>query len=263
MPKVTISSSKGLEQTSGSGFAVSDVELVRSNESITPSGGSYLVTPEANTTSSLLNLHFILYAQDGGSYGVWFDDGVSGSDPGIGDAQIQVVLTTSDTKTEVAAAIATAINLGAPANADFEAVADGETVIVYALHAGAMTTTTTDLILAGDSTGTVVLTDGSDTGATVDEDVECSLLSVGTDVALMDLVTVLGNGSSVGQRKNLIFVGAASGEVNVGGEFASAGTTGLSLLSMATNSASHRAVASLVWDGTYWVVVHNVNVTAS
>jgi hypothetical protein len=267
MPQVTISSSKGLEQTSGSGFSVSDVELVRSNESITPSGGSYLVTCVADVGGSLDGKYFILYNQDGDSYGIWFDHGDSGTAaPGATaftatDNKVEVkTVANGNTAAQVATAIQGAIDGDATANLDFEVVDNSDgTITVYALHAGAMTTTTEN---AGDSGFTVALTDGSDTAATVDADVECSMLSVGSDVTDMDLVTVLGNGSTVGQRKNLIFVGAANGEVNVGGTFFSGGAPA-TLLSMNTNSVAHGAVASLVWSGSAWVVVHNVNVTAS
>ena len=263
MPQVTISSSKGLEQTSGSGFSVSDVELVRSNESITPSGGSYLVTCLENAASSLNNLYFILYAQDGESYGVWFNADGAGAEPVHGaDNGIEVTLTTTETAAQVATKTATAIDGDATANLDFEAIAVGAALTVHANYAGAMTTTTASAGTAIVAGFTVALTDGSDTAATVDADVECSMLSVGSDVVDKDLVAVLSNGSSVGQEKNLIFVGAADGEVNVGGTFFSGGAPA-TLLSMNTNSVAHGAVASLVWSGSAWVVVHNVNVTAS
>jgi len=264
MPQVTISSSSGLEQTSGSGFSISDVGLVRSNESITPVGASYLITCTADTAGSLNGTYFVIYAQDGDSYGVWFDNNNDGTPvpAGAGAATNQVEVNFADASsiTTVATAIQAAIDGDATASADFEVVDNGDgTLTVYTLQAGTMSDTTED---AGDSGFTIALTDGSSTAATIDADVETSLLTVGSDIAGMDLVTVLGNGSFVGQRKNLIFVGAASGEVNVGGTFLSAGSA-VSLLSMTTNTAAHRGVAGLVWNGTQWSVVHNVNVTAS
>jgi hypothetical protein len=266
MPQVTISASKGLEQTAGSGFTVSDVEMTRSNESITPSGASYLVTCVANVASSLNNLHFVLYDQAGNSYGIWFDADNAGSEPVVmaaaTDEQLEVDLTTNDTAADVATAIQGAIDADGTASADFEVVDNGDnTITVHALAAGAYTTTTED---AGDSGFTVALTNGSDTAATVDPDVECSLLAVGSDIADMDLVVTLGSGSVVGQRKNLVFAGVANGEVNVSGVFisgpAAASTT---LLSMTANTAAHSAVAGLVWNGSAWVLVHSVNVTAA
>ena len=264
MPQVVINASKGIEQTSGSGFTISGVELVRSTESITPSGGSYLVTVnDANVASSLNNLYFVLYNQAGDSYGIWLDANNAGAEPAEAtacDNQLEVDLTENDTAAEVATAIQDAIDNDAGGAADdFEVVDNGDdTITVYALAAGAMTDTTED---AGDSGFTVALTDGTDTGAALDADVECSMLSVGNDVIDMDLVSTLPNGSTVGQRKMIILAGVANGEVNVSGTFHD--TTAAELISLTTNTASHHGVASLIWGGSAWVVVHKVNVTVS
>jgi hypothetical protein len=267
MPKVTISSSKGLEQTSGSGFSVSDVELVRSNETVTPtSGASWEIVCKADSSSDLDGDYFHLYAQDGTSYGVWFEVDSSGTTVPAGatsgiDNQVAVEFAEGASAAVVAAAIVLAINTDATALYDFEAVDDGGgTFTVYVLFTGAMTTTTETG--APDAVTSVTLTDGSDAIEAIDEDIECSHLIVGNAVAVVELASLLADGSVVGQRKNLIFKGHATGEVNVGGSFSSAGSAA-SLLSMTAHSASHHGVAMLVWNGSAWTVVHNVNVTAS
>lgn len=266
MPQVTITSSKGLVQTSGSGFTVSDVELVRSNETVTPtSGASWEVVCKADSSSDLDGAYFHLYAQDGASYGVWFEVDSSGTTVPAGatsgiDNQIAVAFAEDATAATIATAIVSAINLDATASYDFEAVDDGGgTFTVYALFTGSMTTTTETPATGVTS---VTLTDGSDDVEAIDASIECSLLKVGNSVAAVELASLLDDGSVVGQRKNLIFKGHATGEVNVGGSFLSAGSSA-SLLSMASSTASTYAVASLVWNGSAWVVVHNVNVTAS
>ena len=265
MPQVTINAAQGLEQTSGSGFTISGVELIRSNESITPSGASYLVTCVADVTDSLDGTYFVIYAQGGDSYGIWIDTDDSGTAEPAGataaDNQLEVTtIATNDDAATVAAAIQGAIDGDAGGAADdFEVVDNGDdTITIYTLTAGAMTDTTED---AGDSGFTVALTDGTDTGAALDADLECSLLSVGSDVVDMDLVATLPNGSTVGQRKMIILAGVANGEVNVSGTFHDA--TAATLLSLTTNTVDHHGVASLIWGGSAWAVVNKVNITSS
>jgi hypothetical protein len=272
MPQVTISSSKGLVQTSGSGFTVSDVELVRSSESITPEGARYTISCLGNTfadaANSLDELYFVIYDNDGQSHGVWFDLTGSSSSP-ITTSDVDYVVEasptadTTHTATVIAGFVAAAINAHADASAEFEVVDNSDgTLTVYSVYAGEISH---DATAEGDSAFTITLTDaGSTDDATIDEDVECTVLNIASDVVdASPLVATLAAGSVVGQRKNLIFVGATAGEVSAGGSFLN-GSSAASLLSMTTNTATtHRAVASLVWNGTVWVVAHSLNVTAA
>lgn len=256
MPQVTISSSKGLEQTSGSGFSVSDVELVRSNESITPTGAVYTVTcinEDAHSTTTLLSKSFTIYDQNGASYGIYFD--VGATNPGVPgaisatDTKIEVELTAVMTATEVATAIAAAVEA---ASAEHECVEVAGVVSIYVLDAGAMTTDTED---AGDSEFTVTLVDGS--AGDLDADTEASLITIGNDVGTVVLQSVqLADGSSVGQRKNVMFAASStSATIDVGGNFRG----GLLLSSEATKPG----LATLVWDGTKWVAQTLINTSVA
>jgi len=263
MPKVTISSSKGLEQTSGSGFSVSDVELVRSSESITPTGGVYTVTcikEDTHTGGSLLSKSFTIYDQNGASYGIWFD--VGATDPAVPvaidatDSQIEVDISAAALASAVATALAAAIET---ASSEHECVVDGDDVLIYVLDSGAMTTDTED---DGDSEFTVSLVDGS--SGDLDEDVETSLITIGNDEATVVLQSVaLANGSTAGQRKNVMFaVSSTSATMIVGGNLWGGG----SAKTLLTSTATKAGVACLVWSGSTdigWIVVNSVNVTAS
>ena len=100
MPQVTISSSKGLEQTSGSGFSVSDVELVRSNESITPTGAVYIITPSQAHDGAgdgggidYGTDWFELEDVDGNAFRFWFSTTAAQTAPGVaGGTEIEVDL---------------------------------------------------------------------------------------------------------------------------------------------------------------------------
>jgi hypothetical protein len=260
MPKVTISSSKGLEQTSGSGLSVSDVELVRSNESITPTGGVYTVTCIASaghTSTTLQDKYFIIYDQDGNSYGVHLDASGGGTPPtAASDADFTLSASThseGSSATVIAASLATDINAAANFSDEFFAKSSSETLTIYVLDAGEMTTDTED---EGDSEFTVSLADGSD--GDLDEDVETSHITIGNDVADVDEQSVqLANGSSVGQRKNVIFAAnTTSATINVGGAFSGGGL----LLSSETLKTG---LATLVWDGSAWVPQTLINAAVS
>jgi len=265
MPKVTISSSKGLEQTSGSGFSVSDVELVRSSESITPTSASYTVTCIADDPAdSLDDDSFVIYAQDGESYGIWFDVAgtLAGSAPGVSDFELEVAFASGATADAVATAIKTAIDADTGTITSFgnmfTVIRVTNVLTIYVNETGALTTTSVVDSAAGIEVD--LAADGS--AGDLDEDLECSLVSVGNEVSTLNTTVALASGSSVGQKKNIIFASAANGEVNVGGALSNAGSAAV-LLSLTTPGASAAGAACLVWNGSAWVVTNTSNVTVA
>jgi hypothetical protein len=275
MPKVTISSSKGLEQTSGSGFSVSDVELVRSNESITPVSASYTITVGAAQVAvddTYGGQYFNLEDAAGTELEFWFDTNASGSAPsGVTSSTAQVIdidLTGTTSIADICTAIAVAINSGSIAiNSDGDnmsdylfAVAGATSVSVYVLETGEMTNS---VPFAADNAGSLAVELASDgSSGDLDADVECSLISVGNEVSTLNTTAALADGSSVGQKKNIIFASAANGEVNVGGALSSAGSSAV-LLSLSNPGASAAGAACLVWNGSAWVVTNTSNVAVS
>lgn len=262
MPQVTITSSKGLVQTSGSGFTVSDVELVRSNESITPTGGVYTVTCEGSDGTSLDQKYFVIYDQVGESYGMWIDASgtttvPSGASAVAGDVdnELEIVgITGVRTATQVAALLASEINGAAAFLTEFFAKSSAETLTIYVLDTGEMTTDTED---PGDTGFAVSLADGSD--GDLDEDVESTLITIGNDVEdVADQSVQLADGSSVGQRKNVMFAASSNTgcTIDVGGNFID---SALLLSSQATKTG----LATLVWNGSAWVAQTLINTTVA
>jgi len=265
MPKVTISSSKGLEQTSGSGFSVSDVELVRSTESITPVSASYTVTCIADDPADNLDDDsFVIYAQDGESYGIWFDvvGTAGGAPPEASTYELEVVFASGVNAEAVATAIKTAIDADtgtATAFGNMFTVIRAVNVLtIYVNETGALVTSA----VVDSAAGILVALAADGSVGALDEDLECSLVSVGNEENTLNTTVALASGASVGQKKNIIFSSAANGEVNVGGALSNAGSAAV-LLSLTTPGATAAGAACLVWNGSAWVVTNTSNVTVS